>query len=117
MIVCEQPYCALPLDHAGACNSAPSRVPSALEIRGVGFKSYVHARLDAAGVPADPEPEQTALHGCRIEGRLDWLLEQRRGLELELRTARVMADRCGRRDGETLSEFIKRLYDESLNDE
>jgi hypothetical protein len=39
------------------------------------FKSYVHARLDAMGVPADPEPENNAKHGCRIEGRLNWVQE------------------------------------------
>lgn len=39
----------------------------------VAFKSFVHKRLDEAGVPADPEPEQNAKHGCRIEGRLNWL--------------------------------------------
>lgn len=40
------------------------------------FKSYVHERLDKAGVPHDPDPEHNAKHGCRIEGRLNWL-EQR----------------------------------------
>jgi len=42
-----------------------------------GFKTYVHDRLDKAGVPADPNPEQTAKTGCRIEGRLDWVLNGR----------------------------------------
>ena len=37
-------------------------------------------------------------------------------LQLELRTAHAMADRCGRRQDETLPEFIRRLYDETLND-
>jgi hypothetical protein len=37
------------------------------------FKAYVHQRLDAAGVPVDPESEHKA-KGCRIGGRLDWLL-------------------------------------------
>ncbi len=40
------------------------------------FKSYVHARLDAAGVPPDPEPEITKATGCRIGGRLNWVLER-----------------------------------------
>jgi hypothetical protein len=31
------------------------------------FKDYVHQRLDAAGVPADPEADKNAEHGCRIE--------------------------------------------------
>ncbi len=37
------------------------------------FKAYVHDRLDAAGVPVDPESAHKA-EGCRIGGRLDWLL-------------------------------------------
>lgn len=37
------------------------------------FKAYVHQRLDDAGVPVDPESPHKA-HGCRIGGRLDWLL-------------------------------------------
>lgn len=39
------------------------------------FKDYVHARLDAAGVPVDPESSYKA-EGCRIGGRLDWVLER-----------------------------------------
>ncbi len=42
------------------------------------FKRYVHMRLDAAGVPANPEPELNAEHGCRIEGRLNWILRRLR---------------------------------------
>lgn len=41
------------------------------------FKAYVHGRLDAAGVPADPEPEANARHGCRIEGRINHLIGAR----------------------------------------
>lgn len=41
------------------------------------FKVYVHQRLDAAGVPFNPEPETNAKHGCRIEGRLNWLIHGR----------------------------------------
>lgn len=37
------------------------------------FKKYVHERLDKMGVPADPEPDNNAAHGCRIEGRLNCL--------------------------------------------
>lgn len=40
------------------------------------FKSYVHKRLDAAGVPADPESPHKE-HGCRIGGRLDIVLADR----------------------------------------
>lgn len=39
------------------------------------FKDYVHRRLDAMGVPIDPESPHKAA-GCRIGGRLDWI-EQR----------------------------------------
>lgn len=39
------------------------------------FKDYVHTRLDDAGVPVDPpSPHRDA--GCRIGGRLDWLLAE-----------------------------------------
>jgi hypothetical protein len=37
------------------------------------FKDYVHKRFDQMGVPADPEPEKNAEHGCRIEGRINFL--------------------------------------------
>ncbi len=40
------------------------------------FKEYVHGRLDGAGVPHDPDPAHNAEHGCRIEGRLNWVLER-----------------------------------------
>jgi hypothetical protein len=38
------------------------------------FKDYCHARLDAAGVPVDPESAHRAA-GCRIGGRLDLVLD------------------------------------------
>jgi hypothetical protein len=37
------------------------------------FKDYVHSRLDAAGVPTDPDSPHKA-EGCRIGGRLDVVL-------------------------------------------
>lgn len=40
------------------------------------FKKYVHDRLDKMGVPSDPEPEQNAKHGCRIEGRLNYIEQE-----------------------------------------
>lgn len=46
------------------------------------FKEYVHDRLDKGDVPKDPEPENNAHHGCRIEGRLNWMLERILSLEL-----------------------------------
>ena len=39
------------------------------------FKAYVHKRLDEGSVPANPEPPNHALQGCRIGDRLDWLFE------------------------------------------
>jgi hypothetical protein len=42
------------------------------------FKRWVHAWLDAAGVPHDPDPEHTRAHGCRISGRLRYLLSRGR---------------------------------------
>lgn len=52
-----------------------------------GFKQYVHDRLDKAGVPADPEPEANAIHGCRIEGRINWLLAKLAATSLSLHQA------------------------------
>jgi len=37
------------------------------------FKKYVHDRLDKMGIPSDPEPENNNKHGCRIEGRLNFM--------------------------------------------
>lgn len=41
------------------------------------FKKWVHDWLDAVGVPHDPEPEHTKEHGCRISGRMRWLLNNK----------------------------------------
>lgn len=38
------------------------------------FKTYVHQRLDEAGVPADPPDSPHKAEGCRIGGRLDIVL-------------------------------------------
>jgi hypothetical protein len=43
------------------------------------FKVYVHARLDAAGVPTDPESTHKA-EGCRIGGRIDHVFAVRDAL-------------------------------------
>lgn len=40
------------------------------------FKTFVHAWLDAHGVPADPDPGHTAETGCRISGRLEWVFAE-----------------------------------------
>ncbi len=42
--------------------------------KGHQFKVFVHEFLDDAQVPADPYPEETKQHGCRISGRLTWLV-------------------------------------------
>lgn len=40
------------------------------------FKTFVHGRLDAGGVPADP-PGPHRDEGCRVGQRLDWLFADR----------------------------------------
>lgn len=59
-----------------ATESAAVEVSAAQLERLSTFKKYVHDRLDQMNVPADPEPVASAAHGCRIEGRLNWLLDQ-----------------------------------------
>jgi hypothetical protein len=41
------------------------------------FKNYVHKFLDDHGVPHDPDPHHTARHGCRIQGRLQYLVDKK----------------------------------------
>lgn len=51
------------------------------------FKTYVHQRMDEAGVPVDPDsPHKVA--GCRIGGRLDVLIGERDELRKELAEAK-----------------------------
>jgi hypothetical protein len=50
------------------------------------FKTYVHKRLDEMGVPEDPEPEKNKEHGCRIEGRLNYVKTKLETLNIQ-RTA------------------------------
>lgn len=38
------------------------------------FKTYVHKRLDDAGIPIDPHHSPHKAKGCRIGGRLDLVL-------------------------------------------
>jgi uncharacterized protein YPO0396 len=52
------------------------------------FKDYVHQRLDAAGVPADPEADKNAEHGCRIEGRLNFVEATADSLRAQLEEVR-----------------------------
>jgi hypothetical protein len=40
------------------------------------FKDWVHGWLDGQDVPADPYPDKTAISGCRISGRLEWMLSR-----------------------------------------
>lgn len=40
------------------------------------FKTWVHAFLDSKGVPANPDPDGNANHGCRISGRMQWVFER-----------------------------------------
>jgi len=57
------------------------------------FKDYVHARLDAAGVPTDPDSPHKA-EGCRIGGRLDVLIGARDELLAALKAARHCVALC-----------------------
>lgn len=62
------------------------------------FKNYVHARLDAAGIPTHPDGPHSA-EGCRIGDRLDIALRQRmpsqddlvRAVKIEVRAAEIYA--------------------------
>lgn len=47
------------------------------------FKEWVHAFLDGKGVPADPDPEGNAEHGCRISGRMKWIFDRLAAAEQE----------------------------------
>lgn len=40
------------------------------------FKKWVHEFLDGIGVPHDPDPQSNASSGCRIGGRLRWLVQR-----------------------------------------
>lgn len=55
------------------------------------FKDWVHDWLDANDIPADPNPEQTTSTGCRISGRLEYLL-QARNEAIEVAAARILAE-------------------------
>jgi hypothetical protein len=58
------------------------------------FKNWVHDYLDGQGVPHDPDPEGNARHGCRIGGRMNWLVariaELQAGLEPFAEYARIV---------------------------
>jgi hypothetical protein len=69
------------------------------------FKQYVHARLDAAGVPSDPESPHKA-EGCRVGGRLDWLLSSRADLLAAMHrlACRGNGDRWGNSTGNQIAQ-------------
>jgi hypothetical protein len=48
------------------------------------FKKWTHDWLDAVGVPHDPDPEHTAANGCRISGRMRFLLGRMETAEAEV---------------------------------
>lgn len=64
------------------------------------FKKYVHERLERWGVPVDPEPEQTAKTGCRIEGRLSWWYRRMEDLEQAAKVEQDRAMNAKRREDE-----------------
>jgi hypothetical protein len=73
------------------------------------FKSYVHARLDAAGVPADPESAHKA-EGCRIGGRLDAVFAERDALRAALEACELVMDTAA---FEGVGEILAPAYRES----
>lgn len=73
-------------------------VPYKPESKATAFKDYVHKRLDDAGVPHDPDPEKNKAHGCRIEGRLNFLLVQRSEASQKLEVARVALSQIANED-------------------
>lgn len=47
------------------------------------FKDWVHNWLDKAGVPHDPDQERNKITGCRVGGRLEWLMTKLKEAETE----------------------------------
>jgi hypothetical protein len=72
----------------------------------ISFKEYVHDRLDKAGVPVDPEPTNNAEHGCRIEGRLNYVFEQLRVVKEEVEIGKQI---CGNAMG-VIAELQNKLH-------
>lgn len=64
------------------------------------FKAYVHQRLDEAGVPVDPDSPHKAA-GCRIGGRLDFVLAERNAARAERDTFKKSLEtiECGAFNG------------------
>jgi len=50
------------------------------------FKSWVHDRLTANGVPEDPDPAKRELTGCRVGCRFEWLENRLAQAEAERNT-------------------------------
>lgn len=64
--------------------------------RAEAFKTWVHNYLDGKGVPADPDPEGNAKHGCRISGRMNWAFAKLAAAEAEIvRLAKLPTWRAG----------------------
>jgi hypothetical protein len=79
------------------------------------FKTYVHKRLDDAGVPADPEPETNAKTGCRIGGRLNWLIHGRdaqRKMNEATHAAFHEVSRSMHSPGDNGAELLRKVADE-----
>jgi hypothetical protein len=74
-------------DAAGANAEIARKRASVLQ----GFKDYVHQRLDRADVPYDPKPAENMMHGCRVEGRLDWVFAHMEGPLVEDAERRLSA--------------------------
>ncbi len=62
--------------------AAPAAIRRALAAEA--FKAWVHGWLDAIGVPHDPDPVHTAENGCRISGRMRFLLQRVTTAEAEV---------------------------------
>lgn len=57
----------------------------------LGFKSWVHAYLDAHSVPHHP-PGTHGAEGCRIGDRMDWLMNRLRNAESEVASLRRLLE-------------------------
>lgn len=75
------------------------------------FKQWVHGFLDACGCPADPDPRHTAETGCRISGRMRWLLAfKERVAELEAACRDLVESANNYRkchDSHAISQYIR----------
>lgn len=63
--------------HSATCDAHPA-VQRATKLQA--FKDWVHAYLDAQGVPHHP-PGTHGAEGCRIGDRMDWVFDQLRAAQ------------------------------------